>query len=248
VALATGVTPGSPLASVDSQAVERRLTSHLWIRSARATALPTGALLVEIEERQPLAVVRSGSEEHWYLLDASAVPFAPADPELAAVLPRLHSSQALAMGNRHEVLARALDIVRDLPVDALSERTGAPASPSGSSWPEGLELQLPVPDSTEGWVLRSRHPATHVILGEEGLEQRVERLEQLLASDLPELRGAETIDLRFADRAVLRTTSGSRRGGHQAADERGSAKRSRAGRTGDPSPRPKGGEKHGAKG
>ena len=237
VARATGVTPGSPLASLDSRDVERRLATHRWIRSARATALPTGALLVEIEERRPRAVVRSGSEQSWYLVDASAVPFAPADPEIAAGLPRLHSGSALAIGDRHEVLARALALARDLPLDALSD----PASPSGAGWPAGLELRLPTPGSPEGWVLRSARPPGEVILGTRGLERRMKQLERLLASDLREVREAETIDLRFADRAVLRGASVSRRDGHQAAAERGSARRSKSGRTGDPPPRPTGG-------
>lgn len=246
VALATGVTPGSPLASVDARAVERALTSHRWIRSARATALPNGTLLVEVEERQPLAIVRSGSEQRWQLVDASAVPFAPADPELARDLPRFHSSPALASGQRHEVLARALALAGQLSRKTLSKLAGTPPPPSGAGWPRGVELQLPSPSSPEGWILHSAHPPSAVILGLEGLERRVAQLAQLLGSDLREVRGAETIDLRFADRAVLRTASASGRGGHQAAAPRRSAKRSRAGRTGDPPLRSKGGEKHGA--
>ena len=213
VAEATGVARGSSVAEVDARAVEKRLALHPWIRSAVAAVLPSGGLLVEIEEREPRAVVRSGSQKQWQLVDVWGVPFAPAEPRHAATLPRLRSHPELAGNLEHEVLARTLAILDELPPGALRKLSPAVAeiSEEAGGWPLGLELHLPAPGSHRGWVLRAAAPQVEVILGQEGIELRLERLAQLLDSELlREVRRAESIDLRFADRAVMRAASVSR--------------------------------------
>jgi cell division septal protein FtsQ len=213
VALATGVARGSAVAQVDARAVEEQLAVHPWVRSAQASVLPSGELLVEIEEREPRAIVRCSSEGPWRLVDALGVPFAPAEPSLAASLPRLRSHPELAGNLEHGVLARTLAILDELPPAALRKLSPAVArtSEEAGGWPLGLELHLPAPGSHRGWVLHAAVPRLEVILGQEGVGLRLERLAQLLDSELlREVRRAETIDLRFADRAVMRPASVSR--------------------------------------
>jgi cell division septal protein FtsQ len=212
VALAAGVAKGSSAPEIDPRAVEDRLASHPWIRSAQAAVLPSGELLVQIEERQPRAVVRAGSEEAWRLVDTWGAPFAPAEPDPAASLPRLRSHRQLAGDREHGTLARALTLLDELPPSVLRKLAPAAgeASEEAGGWPSGLELHLPEPGSHRGWVLRVARPRLEVILGREAVELRLRRLARLLESGLREVRRARSIDLRFADRAVMRAASVSR--------------------------------------
>ncbi|MFT5695686.1 MAG: hypothetical protein ACI9QQ_001665, partial [Myxococcota bacterium] len=71
------------------------------------------------------------------------------------------------------------------------------------------EIELPSKGAGRGWVLHSQTLPRTVILGEDELEPRLAKLAMLLGTDLPSTRGAEEIDLRFANQAVLRSRSSS---------------------------------------
>ncbi|MCH7599351.1 MAG: FtsQ-type POTRA domain-containing protein [Myxococcales bacterium] len=208
VARASGVAPDSLASEVDSAQVAKTLEQHPWIRRAEATLLPDGKLLVRIKERKPIALVRevvrdsrnadnTENQTVWRLVDATGTPFARTRAEDWSRLPRLRSQRTLATGEIDPTLVEALSIVRFMRSHA-GRRLGA------------REIELPARDAGRGWVLHSQTLPHTVILGEKELEPRLERLALLLASDLPSARGAEEIDLRFADRAVLRSRSPSR--------------------------------------
>ena len=204
VAVATGVARGSRLRDVDVPGIEARLASEPWIRASRVLRLPTGTLIVRIEEREPAALLRieGGAQgaSATALVDGSGTPFASASEIDSDSLPRLVSASPLAQGEPHPELQAALDLCR-----RLAERP-LPAIAAG---PQPLELRLPVAGSQEGWVLQSRDRSFEAVLGLDQLEARLDRLAQLLASPLPDVRAAVRIDLRFADRAVLRGASAS---------------------------------------
>lgn len=213
VARASGVAPDSLASKVDPARVAANLERHPWIRSAEATLLPDGKLLVRVEERQPIALVRgfehaddthysesaknTGSEAVWRLVDPSGTPFARTRAEDWSRLPRFRSQRALATGVIDPTLVEALSIVQ-----LMQDR--------GLSRDARREIELPAQNAGRGWVLHSQTLPHTVILGEDDLEPRLERLALLLASDLSSARGAEEIDLRFADRVVLRSRSPSR--------------------------------------
>lgn len=201
VARASGVARDSLASEVDCEQVTSNLEKHPWIRKAHTTLLPGGQLVIRIEEREPVALVRGPANEGegsiWRLIDGTGTPFARTRAEDWSRLPRFRSRRVLATGEIDSALIEALLIAR-----RLSARPG---------WrPTAHEIELPTDASSRGWVLHSRTLPRTVILGENELEPRLERLAMLLDSKLPTARGAEEIDLRFADHAVLRSRSSSR--------------------------------------
>ena len=205
VARASGVAPNSLASEVDPARVAKTLERHPWIRRAGATLLPDGKLIVRVEEREPIALLRelSGDSEHadkepvWRLVDATGTPFARTRALDWSRLPRLRSRRVLATGEVDPALVEALSIVK-----FMRGRAGKHLATR--------EIELPARDLGRGWVLHSQTLPHTVILGEDELQPRLERLALLLASDLPSARRAEEIDLRFAERAVLRSRSHTR--------------------------------------
>ena len=75
--------------------------------------------------------------------------------------------------------------------------------------PSAMTLYLPSHDSSEleeqsGYVLQIGEDGPRAVLGIQFLSQRVARLAALLESEESKLHKASWIDLRYADRAVLR--------------------------------------------
>jgi hypothetical protein len=212
VAMATGLAKGSSLDAVaDSfeEQVEARVATHPWIRSARIALLPTGTLIVDVEERQPRAVireavreaVREAKDDSWLFVDAEGVVFAPVTGHEAeaSTLPALAWSEPAA-GGQEGLLRDGLTLLTHL--NSLSLL--------GLAWGEaphrGLELRLPVAGSGRGWVLFGHAPDLEVILGSEDVAtviDRLDRLERLLAAGLEEVGRSRMIDMRFAGQAVL---------------------------------------------
>ena len=92
VAEATGLSKAESLEGLRPDDIEERLARHPWIRAARAVLLPTGTLIVDVEEREARAVVRGTGSETGHFLDAHCVLFAPveatqlpADPPLQVI-------------------------------------------------------------------------------------------------------------------------------------------------------------------
>ncbi len=213
VAEATGVAPDSPLSEVDIPAVIARLESQDWIRDAQVLVLPPSTLLVRVEERQPSAVLLDGTNrvlgqddefaEAGRLIDATGMPFAALRgrrPVLGASdLPRIVGGQELPTGERHAALVTAL---------ALLERFDAPHEPALSALSGRVRVHLPGGDA-EGWVLEVPDRSLRIVLGEERLLERFDRLAALLRARLPALSQPVRIDLRFADQAVLQELTAS---------------------------------------
>lgn len=201
VALASGVARDSLASRLDPQRIARTLEQHPLIRSASATLLPGGELLVRIEERDPVALLRGRAAEGepvaWRLVDSTGTPIAQARAEDWSRLPRFRTTRVLATGAADATLLEAIDLA------SLVDRHHAPTL-------AGREIELPAQGAGTGWVLHSQTLPHRVILGKTDLEPRLERLAMLLDADLDAARGMTEIDLRFADQAVLRTGSSSR--------------------------------------
>jgi cell division septal protein FtsQ len=201
VAWATGLEKGSPLGELSEAALESQIAAHPWIREARVAVLPTGTVIVEVEEQVAEAVLRDETGEHF--VDASGVEFAqvqPAEALDAAALPLL-----VGEGADPAILGLGLAIAARIEEIALPdfEEPGLPH--------RGLELWLPsaARDLRLGWILR-RTGGSEVILGNDDVatvHERLDRLARLLESDLMELEETTAIDLRFAGQAVLRKSA-----------------------------------------
>ncbi|HIG70626.1 MAG TPA: FtsQ-type POTRA domain-containing protein [Myxococcales bacterium] len=201
VAAASGLAPGMLASEIDTAKVAAALNAHEMIRSATVAALPHGKLILRVEEREPVAIVRApeveGGGDVLRLVDTTGTPFARAQANDWSRLPRLRSATVLPTDQADPQLLRALWLA------ALIRQT------NGSDR-EAREIELPSQQAGLGWVLHSQELPRTVILGEDELEPRLEKLSLLLTSNMPAARAAEEIDLRFANQAVLRSRSPSR--------------------------------------
>jgi hypothetical protein len=216
IAESTGLPHGAEWASIDSREIEARLIEHPWIADASTVRLPTGRLLVYVTEYIPRALVSLGKPAQDFVVNLQGMPFARADNRVPSGLPRLIPSGAIERDVANERLARAIELAYRLPEFNLPLPTELFISDEAD--PTGFTIRLP--------SLKPR-----VVLGNNHLDARLASLARLLETGLEEVEGSETLDLRFADQAVLRGAPPAKRA-KQAAAERGHAMSSKARPTG----------------
>jgi cell division protein FtsQ len=204
IARASGLAPGTPLADLDGESVAARLGEHAWVRQARLLPLPTGRLLLQVEEREPVAVLEG---EPPRAVDAEGTPFAPASEAAVADLPRLVARGPRATGEPDADLARAAALARLLPARGL---------------PAPEEIGVAAPDDPEGLWLRLPGLPARFVLGRDDLDARLADLARLLEAELPDLATAGRVDLLFRHQAAL-DESPSPEGTAPAAASRGNA-------------------------
>ncbi|MFP8881870.1 MAG: FtsQ-type POTRA domain-containing protein [Myxococcota bacterium] len=214
----------------------------------RATALPKGVLIAEIEPDE----VEASLLTHPWISDAAVVRL-PASRLLIRITERVaRAVVVIAVGESRDERAWRVVSSAGLPFasasdsdieslprlvtqSGLSNHELAANEPS-ETFAEAIELtarfsafDLPIPSEvviddgvgSEGWVVRLPSLAPRVVLGHENLDDRLAALAELVDADRKELAEAEAIDLRFAEQAVLRSTPSSE-GTAQAATTRGS--------------------------
>ena len=216
IAESTGLPPGAEWASIDPREIEARLIEHPWIADASAVRLPTGRLLIHVTEYSPRALVALGKPAQDFAVNLQGMPFAPADDRVPSGLPRLIPSGAVERDVENEHLARAIELAYRLPEFDLPLPSELFISDEGD--PTGFAFRLP--------SLKPR-----IVLGHDHFDARLASLARLLETELEEVEGSETLDLRFADQAVLRGAPPAKRA-KQAATERGHATSSKARPTG----------------
>jgi hypothetical protein len=158
----------------------------------RARVAGERELLVVVEERSLAAVLHAGATQTFWAVEADGTPFAEID---AANFPdqlRLEESRPLAPGEPHPVVAEAL---------ALAERIESFGLPR----PNALALPGEGEGAALGWRFTLGAGGPEVVLGSAVPDERLARLAELLAARPAAVRSAERIDLRFRDRAILRT-------------------------------------------
>ena len=216
IAQSTGLPPGVEWASIDPREVEASLIEHAWIADASAVRLPTGRLLVHVTEHVARALVALGRPAQDFAVDPHGMPFAPADEQVPSGLPRLIPSGAVERDIADEQLARAIELAYRLPEFDL---------------PLPSELFISDEADPTGFALRLPSLKPRIVLGRDHFDERLASLARLLEAELEEIEGSETLDLRFADQAVLRGAP-SPKGAKQAATARGRAASSKARPTG----------------
>ena len=204
LALAAALAPGTKLLAVDPDEVAARLRTHPWILEARAQRMPPFHLLVDVVERTPVAVAEGVGGEP-FLVDRSGVRFAPTRPEHLGALPLLHGLAA-DPGDAQREVAEASRVAD------LLERHGLPAA---------AEIWLGRAAAEEGLALVLRGETARILLGSARSADGLRRLARSRAAGLAEVAAADSIDLRFAGRVVLRSRPSP--GGGEAAAERGRA-------------------------
>jgi len=216
VAKSTGLPPGAEWASIDPREIEVSLIEHPWIADASAVRLPTGRLLVHVTEQIPRALVALGKPAQDFAVNLQGMPFALAGDRVPPGLPRLIPSGAVERNIANEPLARAIELAHRF-----------------SEFNLPLPSELLISDETDptGFAIRLPDLKPRIVLGRDHFDARLASLARLLETELEEVEGSETLDLRFADQAVLRGAPPAKRA-EQAAAERGHATPSRARSTG----------------
>jgi cell division septal protein FtsQ len=216
IAESTGLPPGAEWASIDPRKIEASLIEHPWIADASAVRLPTGRLLVHVTEQIPRALVAIGKPAQDFAVNLQGMPFAPVDNQASSGLPRLIPSEAVERDIEDESLARAIALAYRLP-----------------EFNQPLPSELFISDGADptGFAFRLPNLKPRIVVGRNHFDARLANLTQLLETQLEEVEHSETLDLRFADQAVLRGAPPSKRA-EQAATKRGYATSSKARPTG----------------
>ena len=190
IVAATGLASGTSLLDVSSREVEDRLRAHPWIRDARVMRLPPGRVLVSVVLRKPVARLAT---EPPALVDEEGRPFALAAPGEWSDLPEIVPAEQLQLGAPSPRLAEAAAAAASLARAGYASKT--------------TTLWVAEPGDPAGVSVRIAALPGRVVLGSGDLDAKLARLSHLLAAGrAPALTAAE-IDLRFADRAVLRGLS-----------------------------------------
>jgi cell division protein FtsQ len=189
----TGLVYGTSLLDVDPAAAEARLLAHPWVSGARVMRLPPGRVLVSVALREPVAWVRRDDAAPPLLVDATGAAFAPAAEADLAALPRLVPAVVAMPDGEPAPLKEGAEAARAFAGQAL----GVPS-----------EIHLGAPGDPDGVWLRMPRVSARVVLGAGDFDAKLAQLRRLLAAGLAPSEAAEAIDLRFADRAVLRSQPG----------------------------------------
>ncbi len=203
-----GIAMGTPLSTIDPAVIAATVSREPWIESARALVLPTGTLILSVVEKKAIARWRTDPSGPVELVDRNGTRF-PGAIERGGPLPWVEG-----VPNEPTVLpGPAIEILRE-----IGRHPNLSADPSRLTLrlPKGKPMDPAREDSTgsgspDSWsyVLDFDEEGLHVLLGHDFLDQRIARLAALLESAEVRREGAHWIDLRYADRAVLRTESAS---------------------------------------
>jgi cell division protein FtsQ len=174
---ALGVERGTPILAIDPADAKRRLEAIAWVRSASVERRLPDALYIRLVERQPLAFWQQHGK--LVLVDRDGVVVPSDHLESFGALVVLVGADAPAAG------AALLDMLAGEP--ALAPHVAAAVRIGGRRWnlrlDNGIDVALPEENAAAAW----------------------HRLAELERSDGILERDIELIDLRLADRLVVRT-------------------------------------------
>lgn len=186
-----GIEIGENLFTLDAEAAARRLGRLPRVKRAEVIRSFPNRITLLIEERQPFALAVSVGQLYWMDEEGRLL-----GPEFRAVAPGLPVVTGL---EREEPAGgRTVSVERTRTAVALLRtilRTGTPLAAQLS--------EIDVRGADEGLVLYTVG-GVEVRLGGEWWEERLGRLEGVLAQLQAEQEPVETIDLRFRDQVVLK--------------------------------------------
>ncbi len=202
VAQGLGFEAGRTLDGIDAREIREAIDNEPWIESFRSLRLPDGTLIISVVERKAVARWLSDDSSDVLLIDrhgksfggrldsGGPLPLILGESNDRDTLP-VHAIQILEELRRHTNLA---DDPSALTLHLPDRRTN-------EDDPEGNDLS----GERSGYVLQIGEEGPRALLGTRAFVQRVARLSTLLESEESKLDHTRWIDLRYADRAVLRT-------------------------------------------
>ena len=188
----SGLQAGTNLLLVDLGATAARLRSRPRVRGASVYRRFPGRIIIEIEERNPRAVLAAGK---LYYVDRQAEIFPRLTPGDSVRYPLFTGIKP------HELKSREAE-VRQMLALGLGLLEVMERNVSGLAESRVSEIRL---DLDNGLTLLTRS-GREVIMGKSSLELKMERLARLkkFLSKRGRWHNARTIDLNFEDRALVR--------------------------------------------
>lgn len=188
---AAGLNSLESLRDVDSKQVISAIEAEPWIESARVLRLPTGTLVISIVEREAIAIWQVDARSSAQLVDRRGERFRGA-LEPAGALPFVRGKSGTSDAS--------------LPREAIEILAAIERSAIRMEDARAVTLHLPSGESADqtGYVLQLGEEGPRALLGRRLFSERVARLAALVENGEPAFVAAHSIDLRYADRAVLR--------------------------------------------
>lgn len=185
-----GLRPGDSLVSVRTAQLEARLTAHPWIKAASVRRVPFHTLSVHLTERQPAAVLESGTQmllvgEDGQALATLSEPEETGLPILIGINPRqlLHGDERL-----RQVALVGIRLANLIEQSFLGRTEVDVSDPQNVvAYVRGLRFQFGSMPFRDKWDrYKKLEPALRANLGDRGNAVRNE------------------IDLRYPDRVIVR--------------------------------------------
>lgn len=192
VVKASGIQSGANLLLLDLGATATRIKSHSRVRAASIYRRFPGRLIIEIEERNPRAVLAAGK---LFYVDRQGEVFPRLTPGDSVRFPLLTGIKP------HQLKSREAD-VRQMLALGLGLLEVMERNASGLTESQVSEIRL---DLDDGLTLITRS-GRRIIMGKGSLELKMDRLARLknFLSKRGRWHNARIIDLNFEDRALVR--------------------------------------------
>lgn len=189
----------SELTELDLGAIQTRLASHPWVRSATLRKVFPDRLVVQIVEREPAAVLEAGSRSA--LVDRTGAVLAESRSGLwsdqsEGGLPIIRGI-GLDGYKRDDASERAKFLTAIRAIDTAREPGGTVNTDPAPFHPVSVDIE-----SARGAVVQAG--TYQVWLGREGFEERWERFLAVRPDIDAKRHGPVTVDLRFPRQVVVR--------------------------------------------
>lgn len=182
----SGAAIGGNIFAMDLKRMVERIESQPWIETASIRRVLPGGLSIEIKEREPFAILKTG---RLFYLDRGGKPFKALDEGDAAGYP-------VITGLSKE------EIERDEPArDALMKCFEFIETEAGG-WPKELAISEIMLSSSHGITVLSDNVAVKIGFGE--YKVKTERLKRVLDDLTAKGKTAEYIDLTYTGQVVVR--------------------------------------------
>jgi cell division protein FtsQ len=181
------VRPGMSIWRFPAAVLAARLTAHPWVRAARVRRELPRRLVIDVVEREPVAVVMLGG---LFYVDRFGVVFAPLGPRERLDLPLITGVRGAGMPI-HLAMRHALKALRFVEAAALPFRVS--------------EVHI---DEEQGVQVFPVEPPVAVTLGWGRLKTKTERLGEVLTAFAGRETEIREIDLTFRAQAVIRLRRG----------------------------------------
>jgi len=189
----SGISQGDNLIAVNSKIVMMRIKKEPWIETVKIRKKIPDRLIIEVSERRPVAMVNM---EDLYLMDINGVLFKRAFAHDEVDLPIITGLYQHNLSDEIESkrMFKVIDLINNLSsrktidLDAISEINVS----------EDGEL-----------VIYTLNESIKIEVGADAFEEKLDKLDRIIARRSGDLRGIEYIDLNNSRGAVVRFSSAS---------------------------------------